>query len=103
VQKPYVLREAVFAVRVKEGNRIEIQANEHVAALDLYLTGKLVDMAKPVTVLLDGKTLYEGAAACPLKVKVREGEELKATHLRPLWEELADIQKQAQYKPVAPK
>ncbi len=101
--KPYALREAVFVVKVKEGNRIEVQANEHVAALDLYLTAKLVDMAKPVTVLLDGKTLYEGAAACPLKIKVREGEELKATHLRPLWEELAEIQKKAGYRPAAPK
>jgi hypothetical protein len=101
--KPYALREAVFTVKVKEANRIEVQANEHVAALDLYLTGKLVDMAKPVTVLLDGKTLYEGAAACPLKVKVREGEELKAAHLKPLGEELAEIQKKAEYKPVPPK
>ena len=103
MQKPYALREAVFVVRVKDGNRIEVQANEHVAALDLYLSGKLVDMSKPVTVLLDGKTLYEGAAACPLKVKVREGEELKATHLKPLWEDLAEIQKKAQYKPIPPK
>jgi hypothetical protein len=36
-------------------------------------------------------------------VKVREGEELKATHLRPLWEELDEIQKKADYRPVAPK
>jgi pimeloyl-ACP methyl ester carboxylesterase len=78
------------------------QANEHVAALDLYLTDKLVDMSKPVTVVMGDKTLYEGAPACPLKVKVREGEELKATHLKPLWEELVEIQKKAQYKPVAP-
>jgi len=98
--KPYALREAVFTVKVKEGNRIEVQANEHVAALDLYLTSKLVDMAKPVSVVLDGKALYEGAAACPLKVKVRAGEELKAAHLKPLWEELAEIQKKAGYKPA---
>lgn len=103
MQKPYALREAVFVVRVKEASRIEIQANEHVAALDLYLTDKLVDMSKPVTVVLGDKTLYAGAPACPLKVKARDGEELKATHLRPLWEDLVDIQKKAQYKPVAPK
>jgi hypothetical protein len=29
-------------------------------------------------------------------------QELKATHLKPLWEELVEIQKKAQYKPVAP-
>ena len=103
MQKPYALREAVFVVRVKEGNRIEVQANEHVAALDLYLTEKLVDMSKPVTVVAEGKTLYEGAPACPLKVRIRNGEELKATHLRPLWEDLVEIQRKAQYKPVAPK
>jgi len=103
MQKPYVLREAVFVVRVKDGNRIEVQANEHVAALDLYLTDKLVDMSKPVTVAMQGKTLHEGAAACPLKVKIHDGEELKATHLKPLWEDLVEIQKKAQYKPVAPR
>ena len=102
MQKPYALREAVFAVKVTDGNRITVQANEHVAALDLYLTDKLVDMSKPVTVVMGDKTLYEGAPACPLKVKVREGEELKATHLKPLWEELVEIQKKAQYEPVAP-
>jgi hypothetical protein len=52
-------------VRIKEGNRIEVQANEHVAALDLWLTDQLADMAKPVTVVLGGKTLYEGAPARP--------------------------------------
>ncbi len=100
MQKPYALREAVFVVRVKEGNRIEVQANEHVAALDLYLTEKLVDLSKQVTVVMGDKTLYEGAPACPLKVKVRDGEELKATHLRPLWEDLVETRKKARYKPA---
>ncbi|MBM4043434.1 MAG: hypothetical protein FJ290_33525 [Planctomycetes bacterium] len=101
--KPYAHRQAVFTVSVKEGNRIEVQANEHLAALDLYLTGKLVDISKPVTVTMEGKTLHEGLPACPLKVKLRESAELRATHLRPLWEELTEIQNKVQYTPVAPK
>ena len=67
MQKPYALRAAVFVVRVKEGNRIEVQANEHVAALDLYLTDKLVDMSKPVTVVMEGR-LFRVSCGCPQDV-----------------------------------
>jgi hypothetical protein len=101
MQKPYVLREAGFRVTVKDGNRLEIEANDDIVALDLYLTRELVDLSTPVTVLDGEKTLYSGPAACPLKVVVRPGPELKAAHLKPLWEDLTAIQRQTRYLPLS--
>ncbi len=100
MSKPYVVREGVFTVTVRPDNRIEVEANAHVVALDLYLNDKLVDMSRPVTVAMGAKVLYAGPAACPLKVKLSPAGELKAEHFRPLWEELAEIQKAARYQPL---
>jgi hypothetical protein len=60
-------------------------------------------MTRPVKVVAGDKTLYDGAAACPLKITLKSGGELKAAHLKPLWEELTEIQRKAQYKPLPPK
>jgi len=89
---------ATFAVEVKAGNRIEVQANEHIASLDLYLNDKLLDMKKPLTVAAGEKTLYQGPAKPELTVKLREGEKYERTPQTPLWEELLAIRKQAQAK-----
>ena len=49
-------------VEVKDGNRIEVAA-DNVAALRLALSDKLLDMAKPVSVIVNGKQAYAGPAA----------------------------------------
>jgi hypothetical protein len=86
---------AVFTVEAKDGNRISVQADDLVAALDLYLNEKLVDMSKPVTVLAGDKTLYQGPAKSPLTVKIRDGEPYEKVPSRPLWEELTEIRRNA--------
>ena len=100
-QKAYFDKSGVFTVRVKEGNRIEVEANEWIQSLDLYLTDKLVDMSKPVKVVMGAKTLFEGPAAAPVKVVLSQEAEWKMPRVRPLWEELVEIQKKTEYKPLA--
>jgi DNA-binding IclR family transcriptional regulator len=86
---------AVFTAEVKEANRIEVQAGEEIAALELYLTDKLVDMKRPITVTAGGKTLYQGSPEGKVTVRLREGEPYQRVPQRPLWEELAEIRRQA--------
>ena len=86
---------AVFQVEVKDGNRIEVEANELIASLQLHLNEKLVDMKKPVTVVAGEKTLYQGPAKAVLTVKLRDGEAYQPEPSRPLWEELLEIRKKA--------
>jgi hypothetical protein len=87
-----------FKVTVKDGNVIEVEASEDIAALHLYLNDKLVDMKKPVKVVCDGKTLYEGAAASPLNVNIREGKKLWQRRAKPLWQEIQEIRQKAAAK-----
>ena len=89
---------ARFKVTVGEGNQIKVEANEQVAALDLYLTDKLIDPAKPVKVTMGDKTLFEGPAGEELTVKVNEGTAYEKKEKKPLWEELTAIGKAAGYK-----
>lgn len=53
-----------WKAEVKEGNRIEIEtkpaADGKIEELELWLHDRLVDLDKPVTVVLDGKTVFEG-------------------------------------------
>ncbi|MHC4718831.1 MAG: hypothetical protein ACYS5V_17865, partial [Planctomycetota bacterium] len=87
----------IFEVAVKDGNRIEIDANEQVAELTLDLNDKLVDMAKPVTVVAGGRTLYRGPPKAALKVKLRDGQ---PHHVGPgdrLWRDLVEITKNTVY------
>jgi len=83
--------EAIFEVRVRQGNRIEIEANEQIAELDLYLNEKLIDMSKPVTVLAGGKTLYQGPPRGKLTVKLREAPDYARDGGDALWEDLLKI------------
>ena len=110
----------VFRVTVKKGNRIEVQANEQVSALSLELNDKLVDMKRPVTVVLVSlppalatqpaggaleageKQLYKGPAISPLRVRLREGLAFGQERGQPLWEALAEIRRQVgKQKPSA--
>jgi len=86
---------AVFTVEVKKSNRIEVTANEHVAALDLHLNGKLVDMKKPVTVVAGKKQLYQGPAKAKLTVKLRDGTPYTKTPRKLLWREIQEIRAKA--------
>ena len=86
---------AVFTVEVKDGNRIEVTANELIASLELHLNDKLVDMGKPVTVVAGGKPLYAGPAKAKLTVKLRDGQAYGRTPQKPLWEELLEIRSKA--------
>ena len=88
----------VFKVKVKDGNLIEVEASKDIASLDLYLTDKLVDMAKPVTVTAGAKVMYKGKAASPLKVTFREGKPYWRRPRKPLWQEILEIRTQAAKK-----
>jgi len=91
---------AVFQVEVKDANRIEVKANEHVAALELHLSAKLVDMSKPVTVSAGDKKLYTGPAKAKLTVKLRPGQPYERVPQKPLWREILEIRAKA--KAAAP-
>ena len=93
----------VFTVEITKPNRIEVKANEHIASLDLYLTAKLVDMAKPVTVVAGTKTLYKGKAIPKLSVKLRDGEAKERKTQKPLWQELLELRAKAKAKAKAGK
>ena len=86
---------ATFEVRVKDGNRIEIDANEQIAELDLYLSDKLVDMSKPVTVVAGGKVLHRRRATGKLTVKLRDGEKYDRGEGDTLWRDILEIRKAA--------
>lgn len=85
----------VFTVRVKANNRIDVEVNEDIASLDLYLNAKIVDMKKPVTVMSGTKKLYEGPAVSPLRITFREGKKYWRRPRKLLWEEIQEIRKQA--------
>jgi len=87
----------VFKVAVGKGNRIDVEVTDKIAALDLHLTDKLVDMGKPVKVVWKGKTLYEGPAKAALTVKIREGKPYHRGPRKPLWEEINAIRAAAKY------
>jgi hypothetical protein len=88
---------AVFKVRVKDGNRIEIEADEKFASIDLYLTDKLVDVEKPVTVVAGRKEMYSGPVTGKIRIKLREGKEYYQTRHKPLWEELEAIRQKSKW------
>jgi dienelactone hydrolase len=92
---------AVYKVSVEDGNKIRVEANEQIASLELHLTGKLLDMEKPVTVRLGDKELYSGKAQSPLVVKLREGQKYYRSKRIPLWEKLAEIREKKWGKKTA--
>ena len=95
---------AVFTVEVGKDNRIEVTGNEHIAALDLHLSDKVVDMKKPVTVVAGKKQLYKGPAKAKLTVKLRDGQPYTKTPVKPLWQEIQEIRaKAAASKPATSK
>ena len=83
----------VFKIKA-DGNRIHVDANEGVKALVFHLTDKIVDMRKPVTVVLGGKTVYQGQAKPALTVTLRQGEVDEHPGTPPLWEALETIRTQ---------
>ena len=89
----------MYTVKVTQGNRIEVQADEHVIALRLFLCDKLVAMDQPVTVASGGNVLYKGDPRSPLEIKLRDGPALAGKLAPPLLEQLAEIQKKAKYVP----
>ncbi len=92
----------VFTVKVEKGNRIAVEVTDKIAALDLHLTGKLVDMAKPVKVVWKGKTLYEGPAKAPLTVTFRPADKKIQGKDKPLWEEIEAVRATAKYAKPKP-
>ena len=80
-----------YEVRVRDGNVIEVEASEAVGRLILHLSGKLVEMDKPVTVVRGGKELYKGRAAEELIVTVHEGKVNERRGQVPLWEQLEAV------------
>jgi len=87
--------QAVFDVKVKDGNLIEIAVTDDIAELDFYLTDKLVDMTKPLAVVIGDKELYRGPAQGKVTVKIRDGQDYWRGAQTLLWEEIADIRKTA--------
>lgn len=90
--------QAVFHVEIQEPNRIEIEANDQIAALTLDLQKELVDMSRPVTVVAGEKVLYEGPAKESLTVKLNEGEDYTVLPGDTLWKDLAAIIETAPYR-----
>jgi dienelactone hydrolase len=84
----------VFKIRVNDGNRIEVAANEGVRKMAFFLNDKLVDMTRPVSVTFQGKDIYEGRAQPPITVTLREGEVAPSAGQVPLWEQLEAIRSQ---------
>jgi hypothetical protein len=87
----------VFRVRVQEGNRIEVEADRNVLSLLLMLNDRLVDMAKPVTVVSGERQLYSGPAKGQLRVQLHEGRAAGQPARRgrpPLWEVLEAVRSQ---------
>ncbi|MHC4715472.1 MAG: hypothetical protein ACYS5V_00740, partial [Planctomycetota bacterium] len=60
---------AQIDVRAGDGNRIEVDAH-NVGAFRLSLSDKLIDPAKPVTVITNGRASYSGPAKAKLTVHV---------------------------------
>jgi predicted esterase len=86
---------ASFTAAVTGPNRIALTAGVDVAALDLYLAAPLVDVRRPVVVLLDGATAYEGPVMEKITVKVRDAETVIRGANRPLWERMAEAGRKA--------
>ena len=87
----------VYRVRVRENNRIDVEADEGILGLKLMLNEKLVDMGRPVTVTWAGKPLYAGPAKAVIDLPLREGTPAKrppVKALRPLWEDLEEMRSQ---------
>jgi len=84
-----------FEVRLPGANRVEIDASDRIAELDLYLNAKLVDMTRPVTVVAGGKTAYQGAPSGKLTVKLRDGADRARGRGDTLWIDVLKIQNKA--------
>ena len=69
--------------------------DEQIAELDLYLSDKLVDMSRPVTVVAGDKVLYRGRASGKLTVKLRDGEKYDRGEGDTLWRDILEIRKAA--------
>jgi hypothetical protein len=80
----------VFHVSV-EGQKISVKATEGVKKLVFHLNDKIVDMAKPVSVEFEGKIVFQGKAASPLTVTLREGAIDDRAGSPPLWEKMRDL------------
>jgi hypothetical protein len=84
----------VFKVQVKDGNRVEVTANEGVRKLTFFLSDKLADMTRPVSVTFEGREVFQGPAQPRLTVMLREGDVAPAAGQVPLWEQLEAIRSQ---------
>ena len=93
--------EAAFDVRVGDGNRVAIDANEQIAELDLHLDSRLIDMNKPVTVVSGDKVLYTGPAVEKLTVTLREAPDYARDSGDTLWQDLVRIHDQVHGAPSA--
>ena len=67
VNKEYARLEA----EIKEGNRIEVHS-QRVRRYTLYLNEQLVDLARPITVVTNGKLSYEGTVPLDVRTLLRE-------------------------------
>jgi hypothetical protein len=56
---------------VRKGNRIEVRTSR-IAAFEIYLAEAMVDLAKPVTVVVNGKTVHEAVVAPDLAFVVEQ-------------------------------
>jgi pimeloyl-ACP methyl ester carboxylesterase len=65
-ERAYSARAAITAT-----NRIEIRT-DNVATLRLYLNDQMLDLAKPVTVLVNGKTRFEGMATVDVDAMLKD-------------------------------
>lgn len=62
---------AKLDVAIREGNRIEVQT-DHVRRYSLFLNESLIDPAKPVTVITNGKVSFAGTLVPSLEILLRQ-------------------------------
>jgi predicted esterase len=86
-----------FQVSVKENNVIQVDGNDDMKKLDLYLNDKILDMSKDITVMLKDKELYKGKPGPKVTVTLHNGDYYKPKEAsRPFWEVLQEFYKTPQ-------
>ena len=88
---------ATIDVQVRPGNRIDIDSSPEVAQVDLYLSDKLVDMERPLSVQANGKVIFEGRPAKKLTLKLSDAEPFISRMEDSLWLELNAIRAKAHF------
>ncbi|PCJ57397.1 MAG: hypothetical protein COA79_16140 [Planctomycetota bacterium] len=85
---------AIYKVEVKEGNKIEVTANEKISVVMLLLNKNIIDMDKELIVTSGEKVMFKGKPKERIDLKFRDSK-ISYTKIYPvLWEELEKIRQE---------